>query len=61
MSVDDIIKEPGFAVIKAVRDRQVFLVDEEMVSRPTLGLLDGIAFVRSLLYPDFDQEGVSSL
>ncbi len=61
VSVDDIIKEPGFAVIKAVRNRQVFLVDEEMVSRPTMGLLDGIAFVRSLLYPDFDQEGVSSL
>lgn len=61
VSVDDIIKEPGFAVIKAVRDRQVFLVDEEMVSRPTMGLLDGIAFVRSLMYPDFDQEGVSSL
>lgn len=61
VSVDDIIKEPGFSVIKAVRDRQVFLVDEEMVSRPTMGLLDGIAFVRSLLYPDFDQDGVSSL
>ena len=61
VSVDDIIKEPGFSVIKAVRNRQVFLVDEEMVSRPTMGLLDGIAFVRSLLYPDFDQEGVSSL
>jgi iron complex transport system substrate-binding protein len=61
VSVDDIIKEPGFAVIKAVRNRQVFLVDEEMVSRPTMGLLDGIAFVRSLLYPDFDQEGASSL
>jgi iron complex transport system substrate-binding protein len=61
VSVDDIIKEPGFSVIKAVRTRQVFLVDEEMVSRPTMGLLDGIAFVRSLLYPDFDQEGASSL
>lgn len=61
VSVDDIIKEPGFSVIKAVRNRQVFLVDEEMVSRPTMGLLDGIAFVRSLLYPDFDQDGVSSL
>jgi len=61
VSVDDIIKEPGFSVIKAVRDRQVFLVEEEMVSRPTMGLLDGIAFVRSLLYPDFDQEGISSL
>jgi len=61
VSVDDIVKEPGFAVIKAVRDNQVFLVDEEMVSRPTLGLLDGIAFVRSLLYPDYGQEGITRL
>ncbi len=55
VSVDTIIREPGFAVIKAVRDRQVFLVAEEMVSRPTMELLDGIAFVKSLLYPDYAQ------
>ncbi|WP_306548920.1 ABC transporter substrate-binding protein [Desulfobulbus sp.] len=61
VSVDDIIREPGFSVIKAVRERQVFLVDEEMISRPTLGLIDGIAFVRSLLYPDYGQEGVARL
>jgi iron complex transport system substrate-binding protein len=61
VSVDDIIKEPGFTVIKAVRARQIFLVDEEMVSRPTMGLLDGIAFVRSLLYPDYGQEGITRL
>lgn len=61
VSVDDIVKEPGFGVIKAVRDNQVFLVDEEMVSRPTLGLLDGIGFVRSLLYPDYGQEGITRL
>ena len=56
VSVDDIIREPGFGVIRAVADRQVFLVDEEMVSRPTLDLLNGIAFVMSLLYPDFPQD-----
>jgi len=61
VSVDDIVKEPGFGVIKAVRDNQVFLVDEEMVSRPTLGLLDGIGFVRSLLYPDYGREGFPRL
>jgi iron complex transport system substrate-binding protein len=60
VSVDDIVKEPGFSVIKAVRDNQVFLVEEEMVSRPTMGLLDGIGFVRSLLYPDYGQEGITS-
>ncbi len=60
VSVDDIAREPGFAVIKAVRNRQIFLVDEEMVSRPTLELLNGIAFVKSLLYPDYDQSGITS-
>ncbi len=48
-------------ISKAVREGQVFLVAEEMVSRPTLELLDGIAFVKSLLYPDYAQEGVSRL
>nr|WP_320011142.1 ABC transporter substrate-binding protein [uncultured Desulfobulbus sp.] len=61
VSVDDIMHEPGFSVIKAVRDGQVFLVAEEMVSRPTLELLDGIAFVKSLLYPDYAQKGIIRL
>jgi len=61
VNVNDIVNEPGFGVIKAVRDNQVFLVDEEMVSRPTMHLLDGIGFVRSLLYPDYGQEGLSRL
>ena len=61
VSVDDIIREPGFDVIRAVRNRQVFLVEEEMVSRPTMGLLQGIGFVRSLLYPDYDQKGITVL
>jgi iron complex transport system substrate-binding protein len=61
VSVDDIARESGFGVIKAVRNRQIFLVEEEMVSRPTLELLNGIAFVKSLLYPDYDQSGISSL
>ena len=59
VSVADIMREPGFEVIKAVREDQVFLVDEAMVSRPTMDLLNGIVFIRSLLYPDFAQEGLA--
>ena len=59
VSVADIMREPGFEVIKAVREGQVFLVDEAMVSRPTMDLLNGIVFIRSLLYPDFAQEGLA--
>jgi iron complex transport system substrate-binding protein len=51
VSKEMIINEPGFQVIKAVRDKQVFLVDEKLVSRPTLGLLEGITAVFEILYP----------
>jgi iron complex transport system substrate-binding protein len=50
ISVDDIIHEPGFGVIKAVRNRQVYLVPEEIVSRPTMRLVQGIYRIMKLLY-----------
>lgn len=45
-----ILEEPGFQAIKAVRRGQVFLVDEELVSRPTQRILSGIARVRGILF-----------
>lgn len=51
-SVEIIMAEPGFVAIKAVKAGQVFLIDESMVSRPTLGLLRGIYHIGCLLYPD---------
>ena len=58
--VEDITGEPGFAVIRAVREHQVFLVDEELVSRPTPDLLDGIVRVRALLYPELFAAGTTN-
>ncbi len=51
VSEEIIIKEPGFQVIKAVQQGQVFLVDEKKVSRPTMDLLKGIKEIFALLYP----------
>ncbi len=51
-SVATIMAEPGFGVIKAVKSGAVYLVDEAIVSRPTLGLLQGIYRIGCLLYPD---------
>lgn len=51
-SVAAIMAEPGFGAIKAVKAGRVFLVDETVVSRPTLGLLKGIYRIGCLLYPD---------
>ncbi len=51
VTVEMIENEPGFQVIRAVKNHQVFLVDEKLVSRPTMGLIDGIRTVFGILYP----------
>jgi iron complex transport system substrate-binding protein len=49
---EDIYRRPGYQTIKAVQNHQVYLVDEALVSRPTMRLLDGIVEIGRLLYPD---------
>lgn len=44
--------EPGFSVIRAVKNDEIHIVDERIVSRPTMRLLQGIHQVGTLLYPD---------
>ncbi|XXJ19110.1 ABC transporter substrate-binding protein [Desulfovibrio caledoniensis] len=51
VSVKDIVGSPAASRIKAVLTRNVFLVDEHLVSRPTLRLLEGIDTVYQLLHP----------
>ncbi len=56
--LEDIVKEPGFHVIKAVKDKRVYLVDEALVSRPTPMLMKGIRLIHGLLYgPGLDATG----
>lgn len=50
VDIDTILKEPGFAAIKAVREGQVFLIEEALVSRPTLRILDGIEQLNALFH-----------
>ncbi len=49
VSREDIITEPGFASIKAVQQGQVYLIDEKLVSRPTMRLLLGVERVREVV------------
>lgn len=51
VSVEIIKNEPGFGAIRAVREDKVFLIDEPLVSRPTMRILEGIEKVRSYLFP----------
>lgn len=48
-----IANEPGFRALKAVREGRIYLIDEHLVSRPTLRLLDGIRQIGNLLYPTY--------
>lgn len=52
ISAKTIAAEAGFQAIKAVRAGQIHLIDEDLVSRPTMRLLEGIRQVRDLLYPE---------
>jgi len=47
---DIIVQEAGFNAIKAVREEKVFLIEEQLVSRPTLRILEGIEKIHSFLY-----------
>ncbi|MCP3944797.1 MAG: ABC transporter substrate-binding protein [Desulfobacteraceae bacterium] len=49
---EQIIDEPGFKIIKAIKNNQVFLIDEDIVSRPVPRLYEGIVTIGRLLYPD---------
>lgn len=49
---EDILSEPGFQAIRAVREGQVYVVDERIVSRPGPRLLEGVRTIAEILYPD---------
>jgi iron complex transport system substrate-binding protein len=51
-TIAQIKSEPGFGLIRAVREDRVFLIDEELVSRPTLRLTEGICQIGRTLYPE---------
>ena len=51
-TVELIKAESGFKAIRAVQSGQVHIIDERLVSRPTLRLLDGIFEIGRILYPD---------
>jgi iron complex transport system substrate-binding protein len=55
-SVSLIKAEAGFKIIKAVQLNQIYILDERIVSRPTYRLLQGIAGIGKILYPQvFDE------
>ena len=56
-TIEMIKNEPGFDVIRAVKENQIFIVDEKIVSRPTMDLLKGIYTIADILYPGALEKG----
>lgn len=46
-----IVKEPGFQAIKAIREGHIYLIEEALVARPTLRILEGIEQLNSIFFP----------
>ncbi len=47
-----ILAEPGFQIIKAIKEGQVYMIDENIVSRPVPRLFKGVLAIGKLLYPE---------
>lgn len=56
-TVESIKAEPGYDLIRAVQRNSIFVIDEKLVSRPTMRLLAGICRIGKLLYPEYFMEG----
>lgn len=62
VSREQIRNAPGFGVIRAIANDQIQLIDEALVSRPTLRLLEGIYTIGRRLYPKrFEAAGAAIL
>jgi len=57
-TVSQILNEPGFQAVKAIKENQVYILDEKIVSRPTMRLLRGIYEIGSKLYPELFTEDI---
>lgn len=54
VSIETIRNEPGFGAIKAIRNNQVYLIDEHLVSRPTMRIITGISRLAAILHPQIE-------
>ncbi len=52
VNIEMIRNEPGFQIIKAIKNNQIYIIDENIVSRPVPRLYEGIIAIGSFLYPD---------
>ena len=56
ISIEDIYKTAGFQAIKAIKEKQVYMIDEDIVSRPTKRVVLGMEELGKIVYPKYFKE-----
>ena len=57
-TISMIKNETGYSIIKAIQNNEIYLISEQIVSRPTIRLLQGIYQTGTFLYPDIFNEEI---
>jgi iron complex transport system substrate-binding protein len=52
VTIDSVMQRPGWSVINAVKNKHVYLFDDDTVSRPTARIVDAIEMLAKILHPD---------
>lgn len=53
ITMEDIYKTPGFSAIKAIQEKRVYQIDEDIISRPTKRITLGMEYLGKIIYPKY--------
>lgn len=53
VNLEDIYNTSGFQAIKAIKEKQVYMIDEDIVSRPTSRVVLGMEQLGKIIYPKY--------
>ena len=52
VTVESVLQRPGWSAINAVKNKHVFVFDDNIVNRPTARIVDAIEMLAKMLHPD---------
>ena len=52
VTIDSVMQRPGWSAINAVKNKHVFVFDDNIVNRPTARIVDAIELLARILHPD---------
>lgn len=56
ITVDGILNRPLFSELKAVKNKRVYLIDQDKISRPSPRIIDGLKEIAAAIFPEIEDE-----